>query len=122
MSSSSVRQIITKSVEEEVLLEFLGDDYLNATQEEKDRIIHGARGRSLIESSVENIIQTFLQDIQKGSPDVKRARTYNIFAAAMTLLFSSGLGHAVNLENFAYGTVCFLGLIGIQTYTILKGF
>ncbi|MBR0592075.1 MULTISPECIES: hypothetical protein [Bacillus] len=122
MSTSYVRQLVRKNVEEQVLLELLGDNYLSTPQEEKDRISSGDRCRELIDTNVDKIINAFLHDIQKGSADVKRAKRYNIFASAMNLILSAGLAHAVNLENIPYGAVCIFGLIGIQTYSIFKGF
>ncbi|MCW4359018.1 hypothetical protein K3L72_14655 [Bacillus altitudinis] len=122
MSTSYVRQLVKKNVEEQVLLEVLGDKYSSTPQEEKDRIRSGDRYRELIDINVDKIINAFLQDIQKGSADAKRAKRYNIFASAMNLVLSAGLAHAVNLENIPYLAVCIFGLIGIQVYSIFKGF
>ncbi|WP_366561788.1 hypothetical protein AB0R65_14470 [Bacillus velezensis] len=117
---SNVRQLVTKHVEEEVLIQALGSDYPTATQEQKNRIISTAR--DLIDQNVERILNTFVQDIQRDSPDTKRSKRYNVFAAVMSLVASTGLAHAVNLENVAYASVCGVFLLSIQIYSIFKGF
>ncbi|MCY9082427.1 MULTISPECIES: hypothetical protein [Bacillus subtilis group] len=122
MSNSTVRQLITKHVEEEVLIELLGDEFLTASEDRKNRIISGAQARELIDLNVERIINTFLQDIQKGSPDAKRAKRYNIYSAIISLVGSAALAHAVNLENLPYISFCIIVLVGLQIYSIFKGF
>lgn len=115
---NNLRAIVQRYVEEETLRQFLDVDYATTSAEEKQRILNFAR--EMTETKVQQILDIFLTEVTQNSPERKRAKKLHIFTAILTLVATTGIAHAVNLENMGYITVCGLVLLAVQIYPIVK--
>lgn len=115
---NNLRAIVQRHVEEETLRQYLDVDYSTTPAEEKLRILDFAR--EMIESKVQQILDVFLTEVTQNSPERKKAKKLHIFTAILTIIASTGLAHAVNLENLGYITVCALVLLAVQLYPFFK--
>jgi len=116
--STDIREIVKRHVEEETLKEFLDADYDKTDDAEKQKIVKFAG--EMIDNKVKKILDTFVEDIMRGSPERRRQRISKIVFAAVTLLSSSGLAHAINLENMWYALITGAILLIAQVYPVFN--
>jgi hypothetical protein len=116
--SMDIREIVKRHVEEESLKAFLAGNYDTTDAAEKQRILDFAR--EMTDRKVKNILDTFVEDIMRGSPERKRAKITKSVFAIITLLSSSGLAHAINLENMWYAGICGMILLIAQLYSVFS--
>ncbi|MFF2449384.1 hypothetical protein ACFVSW_20280 [Neobacillus sp. NPDC058068] len=116
--STDIREIVKRHVEEESLKGFLAENYDLTDATEKQKILDFAK--EMTDRKVKNILDTFLEDIMRGSPERKRKRIFKLFSAIITLLSSGGLAHAINLENVGYATICGSMLLIVQIFAIFN--
>ncbi|HDR4517382.1 TPA: hypothetical protein QCQ26_001860 [Bacillus cereus] len=115
---NNLRSIVRRHIEEETLQQFLQANYATTSAAEKQRILTFAS--DTIETKVQQILNAFLEEITQSSPERKKARRYQVFSAIITLIASTGLAHAVNLENLSYIITCALIILILQLYSIFK--
>ncbi len=113
-----LRDILKESLEEEVLKEHFKERYSTATQEEKQEIL------KLVSVSINQktdlILKTFLEEIQQGSPELKRKKNIRIIFAILSFVASVGLALAVNQENWSFIIICGIFILIAQIYQIFS--
>lgn len=115
---NNLRAIVQRHVEEQTLRQFLNEDYPTTSEQEKQRILDFAR--EMIENNVQRILDIFLTEVTQNSPERRKAKNEKMLIAFITLIATTGIAHAVNLENLGYIIVCALILLCVQAYPILK--
>jgi hypothetical protein len=95
---SRLRDIVRRQVESEVLQEFLGDRYFQATFDEQEQALSFLRRRGEIDREVEGILNAFLHEIEQGSTKKKKRLVWRIVYGAINLFFTALIAHAVNKE------------------------
>lgn len=116
MSNQTLRQIVTGHLEIELLERHFGALYPTATVNEKQAILMLVS--ESIENRVDQILNAFVSEINRGSPDHKKRRAVRVFNAIMTLIANIGLALAVNQENAGFITITALIIIAAITYQI----
>jgi hypothetical protein len=112
----TLRPIIKKHLEEETLRDFLKDKYSTTSEFEKRELLQLVEGE--IERKINGIINSFLEDLKKGSPEARRERTSAFIFAALTLIATTGLAHAVNLKDLIYIGIMITILLIVQIIQI----
>lgn len=118
MNNPSIREILIEYQEEQVLREYLGANYETTTASEKQRFINVVK--KTIEREVDNILQTFVDDVQKGSPERRRRKKLSILNLVITALATPGIAYSVNIENWIVVVILSLILLTIQGYLIIN--
>jgi len=112
----NLRDIVKAHIKEETLRSYLGDRYDSTPEEEKNKFLDYLN--DTINRQVENILNEFLIEIQKGSPEVKRKKHSKSFLSLLTMGASIGLALAVNEKNAPFIALSGLAIFAIQTYQI----
>lgn len=115
--SDSLRSIVRKHAEDVVLRNYLGKNYNTASPKEKKKYLKSVE--TMIEQKVETILRTFVEDIQKDSPERKRRKNWAILLLTITGLITPGIAYAVNIENWALTAILSVVLLAIQGYNVI---
>lgn len=112
----NVRQIVKKHVEEQSLREYLGSKFESTSQREKNKFLKHVS--STIDAQVDLILKSFVEDIQKGSPEQKKRKRIAILTLATTAIITPGIGYAVNIENWTFVWILSIVLGIVQIYNV----
>jgi hypothetical protein len=113
----NLRNIVKQHLEEQALRNYLKSRYDQTPPREKKKFLEQVDSR--IEAEVELILRSFVDDIQKGSPDKKRRRNIAIFNLVMTAILTPGIGYAVNIENWTFVWVLSVVLAAVQIFNVI---
>lgn len=103
--SGNLRQIVRNHIEIETLKEYLGSRYLSVTVQEKEELLNTLRNRGEIDREIENVLNAFLHEIQKNSPDSRKRKIKAAIFAALNLLLTIGIAYAVNETAWVFVTL-----------------
>ncbi|MCJ7983771.1 hypothetical protein MUB16_34825 [Priestia sp. OVL9] len=114
--SGNLRDIVTGHQEEQVLRQYLQNNYDSTPAAEKARFISAVR--DTIDREVNSILAAFVEEAQIGSPEKKRRRNRNILNLLATLVSTPAIGYAVNIENWVMVGLFSALLLVVQIYII----
>lgn len=114
--SGNLRDIVTGHQEEQVLRQYLQNNYDSTSAAEKARFISAVR--DTIDREVNSILAAFVEEAQIGSPEKKRRRNRNILNLLATLVSTPAIGYAVNIENWVMVGLFSALLLVVQIYII----
>lgn len=114
--SSNLRNIVKKHLEEEVLRDYYKTKYATTTPKEKKKFLKQIEDTT--DAQVELILRSFVEEIQKGSPEKKRRRNLSIFNLIMTAILTPGIAYGVNIENWIIVWILSIVLAAVQIYNV----
>lgn len=114
----NVRQIVRKHVEEQSLREYLGSKFDSTPIREKNKFLKHVS--TTIDGQVEVILKSFVEDIQKGSPESKKRRNTAVFTLLVTAVTTPAIGYAVNVESWIFVWVLSIVLTIVQIYNVFN--
>lgn len=109
--SRNLRQIVRDHIEEWTLREYLGDRFNVASSEEKTGLLSTLRRRGEIDREVENVLNTFANEIQRDSAGAKKKKIRTLIIAGLNLIITIGMAYAVNEKAWVF--VSILGVINL---------
>lgn len=113
---SNIRSIVRKHQEEQSLRAYLRNKYDTTSDAEKKRLLEFVKDQ--IESEVDSILNAFIRDVQKGSPERKRRNKLALVNLIITAIATPGIAYGVNLENWIMVILFSLVLLTYQIYMI----
>lgn len=99
---------------EEILREFMGEEYLSSSQEEKDRIYEYIGSR--VEQEVDVMLREFIYNYNKSSPQAKQNFWMQIIFTFINIVLTIGIAFAVNEKAWVF--VSILGIVSFVTHFI----
>lgn len=111
-----LRDILRESIEEQTLKNHFKETYPRVTQEDKVELLQLVSFD--INKQIDMILNAFLEDIQRTSPESKKRKFTKIIFAAISLAATAGVGLAVNQENWPFVGICSLVILGVEIYQI----
>lgn len=116
VSNSNLRDIVKKHLEEQVLRDYFKSKYDQTPTREKRRFLKTVQ--TTIDSQIDLILKSFVDEIQKGSPEKKHRRKLAIFNLIMTAILTPAIGYAVNIENWTIVWILSAVLAGVQLFNV----
>jgi hypothetical protein len=113
----NVRSIVKQHLEEQALRNYLKSKYDQTSSRDKKKFLKEVDDS--IEAQLDLILRSFVEDIQKGSPDKKRRRYISIFNLVMTAILTPAIGYAVNIEHWTFVWILSVVLAGVQIYNVI---
>ncbi|MHB8077243.1 hypothetical protein [Desulfosporosinus fructosivorans] len=96
----SLRDIIRRHVEDKTLRSLFGKSFDKTPSSEKETRLDWLRKQGNVDKSVDQIIDTFIKDLEKGSPQKKRRRMLTIGYTAINVIFTPLICYGVNEKNW----------------------
>lgn len=116
--ANNIRTIIRKHQEEQALKNYLGNAFDKTTPADKRKFIDAVS--STIDTEVELILNSFVEEIQSGSGVKKRRKNLTIVVVLLTSIFTTGIGYCVNIENWIMVGMLSVALAIVQVYSIFN--
>ncbi|MCL6611048.1 MAG: hypothetical protein K6T66_05845 [Peptococcaceae bacterium] len=89
-----LRDIVRRHVENQTLRLFLQDKYDSASFEEKDRLLNNLRSMGTIDTEVDNILNVFINSVEKKSVRKKRRKWWTIAYAGLNVILTTLISYA----------------------------
>ena len=93
-----LRDIVRRHVEEQALKEYFKDKYEGIIQEEKNSMLDFLRSKGHIDRGINNILNVFLEEIEKGSNKKKQRKILSILFVVINLIVTPTISYSVNNE------------------------
>lgn len=118
--SSSLRSIVKKRQQEQALRKYLGDKFETTPDEIKEKLLSAAD--ESIEREVNSILNAFIEEALKDSPETKRRKSKAILNLLSVIISTPSIAYGVNIENWTMVIVISLLLALVQIYIIWSEF
>jgi len=113
MVKTHLRDTLIKIQEEEVLKEYLGDAYDNATPQEKEKFLSYVKDS--IEDDVDKMLNEHVQQHIKKSPEKKSHNKLMMFYTTFSVLLTGLSGYGINEKDWYIVIIAYTLLIATQS-------
>lgn len=112
----NLRDIVRRNEEEQALRTYYKDKYDVTPSSEKDITLDYLRSEGLIDKKVDEILDTFSKDLEKGSARKSKRRTLSIVYSVANFIIAGGFAYTVRKEDWPIAFVLVCAFIAVTIF------